>query len=170
MKKIIFVRHGESTENLANKKGEKYDESKIVLTKDGIKQAKLTGKYLHKTFGKFDKIYCSPVHRCRQTYDIISEEIKSYNKDLIIDFLKAVDKSAHDRLLSGGQFKGYKLVESSSNRKFTNNAEEVLVKELGEEAYNKKSPIFYLICQSTKLCFVDFHVTTSLNTFNICVK
>jgi broad specificity phosphatase PhoE len=29
MKKIIFVRHGESTENLANKKGEKYDESNI---------------------------------------------------------------------------------------------------------------------------------------------
>ena len=58
MKKIIFVRHGESTENLANKKVEKYDESKIVLTKDGIKQVKVTGKYLHKTFKKTNiKIY-----------------------------------------------------------------------------------------------------------------
>ena len=100
MKKIIFVRHGESTENLANKKGEKYDESKIVLTKDGIKQVKVTGKYLHKTFGKFDKIYCSPVHRCRQTYDIISEEIKSSNKDLIIDDL-IIELGAYKNIYNG---------------------------------------------------------------------
>jgi broad specificity phosphatase PhoE len=41
-KRIIFVRHGESTENIASKEGKKYDKNNIVLTENGKKQAKKT--------------------------------------------------------------------------------------------------------------------------------
>lgn len=73
--KIIFVRHGESTQNVAGEKGESYDAKNIVLTDKGIEQAKKTGTYLSKTFGKFDKVYSSPVTRCVQTSNIIMEQI-----------------------------------------------------------------------------------------------
>ena len=79
-KRIIFVRHGESTENIATKEGKKYDKNKIVLTENGKKQAKKTGKYLHDVFGKFDKVYTSPATRCIQTGNIIINEI-NYNKE-----------------------------------------------------------------------------------------
>jgi len=85
-KKIIFVRHGESTENIATITGKSYDKDKIVLTKLGEEQAKITGEYLYKTFGKFDKVYTSPVTRCVQTADIIINQI-DYKKKLEIDNL-----------------------------------------------------------------------------------
>ncbi len=75
-KRIIFVRHGESTENVAHKNGNTYDKSKIVLTDKGKKQAKQTGEYLYKVFGKFDKVYTSPAKRCMQTSEIIINEIE----------------------------------------------------------------------------------------------
>ena len=34
-KRIIFVRHGESTENIATSDGKSYDKNKIILTKKG---------------------------------------------------------------------------------------------------------------------------------------
>ena len=73
--KIMFVRHGESTQNVAGEKGESYDAKNIVLTDKGIEQAKKTGTYLFKTYGKFDKVYSSPVTRCMQTSNIIMEQI-----------------------------------------------------------------------------------------------
>ena len=38
-KKIIFVRHGESTENKAIKDGKSYDKNNIVITDKGKNQA-----------------------------------------------------------------------------------------------------------------------------------
>ena len=64
MIKIIFIRHGESTENIATLQGVAYDKDSIILTKLGEDQATKTGEYLSKTFGKFDMIYSSPVRRC----------------------------------------------------------------------------------------------------------
>lgn len=75
MKKIILVRHGESTENIAMNKGNKYDNNNIILTENGLKQAKITGKFLLETFGAFDKIYSSPATRCIQTAKIILNEM-----------------------------------------------------------------------------------------------
>ncbi len=60
------------------------------------------------------------------------------NKDLIYDFLNAVEGSVFETLSQGEQFPGYKLVEGRSNRKFTDNAEKILVEKLGEEAYKKE--------------------------------
>lgn len=87
MKRIIFVRHGESTENVANKDGKSYDKNKIVLTDNGKKQATITGDYLYEVFGKFDKVYSSPVVRCQQTANIICNQTKYKNKINIEELL-----------------------------------------------------------------------------------
>lgn len=98
MKRIIFVRHGESTENKASTDNKSYDPNNIKLTELGEKQAQITGKYLYKVFGKFDKVYSSPATRCIETANmtlrvnlllrnnIIMEEI-NYKKKLDIDEL-----------------------------------------------------------------------------------
>jgi broad specificity phosphatase PhoE len=98
MKRIIFVRHGESTENKASTDNKSYDVNNIKLTELGEKQAMITGKYLYKVFGKFDKVYSSPATRCKETANmtlrvnlllrnnIIMEEI-NYKKKLDINEL-----------------------------------------------------------------------------------
>ena len=86
MKRIIFVRHGESTENKASTDNKSYDPNNIKLTELGKKQAMITGKYLYKIFGKFDKVYSSPATRCKETANIIMEEI-NHKKKLNIDEL-----------------------------------------------------------------------------------
>lgn len=86
MKRIIFVRHGESTENKAYTDNKSYDPNNIKLTDEGKKQAMITGKYLYKIFGKFDKVYSSPATRCKETANIIMEEIH-HKKKLDIDEL-----------------------------------------------------------------------------------
>jgi len=57
------------------------------------------------------------------------------NKKLIEDFLKSVEQHIYDRVLNGEKFEGYKLVEGRSNRKWIDDAEEVLKNKLGENAY-----------------------------------
>jgi broad specificity phosphatase PhoE len=84
--KIIFIRHGESTENIASKLGEAYDANNIVLTDKGISQAIKTGKYLSKMFGnKFACVYSSPKTRCVQTSNLIMEQIIESTEKIIID-------------------------------------------------------------------------------------
>lgn len=68
--KLLIVRHGETEEN--NKK--------ILqgilpgrLTKLGEEQAKELGRKLRKY--KIDKIYCSPIDRCRQTLEIALQQM-----------------------------------------------------------------------------------------------
>jgi len=60
------------------------------------------------------------------------------NKKLIEDFLKSVEDHVYDKLCEGENFKGYKLVEGRSNRKWNDDAEKALKEELGEDAYQKK--------------------------------
>ena len=79
-KKIIFVRHGQGTHNT----DEEYDPENIVLTDLGIEQAKKTGKYLKNTFDSFDCIYSSPVVRCKQTTNVILDELQ-INKEIKYD-------------------------------------------------------------------------------------
>ncbi|MFH1210267.1 MAG: phosphoglycerate mutase family protein [archaeon] len=67
---VIFIRHGESFDY-------KLDQLKYPgpgLTRNGKKQARITGNYL-KSFS-FDKIYCSNMTRCIET----AEEIKKFQK------------------------------------------------------------------------------------------
>jgi len=83
MIEIIVVRHGESTENVANALGEAYDVDDINLTGLGKTQATQTGEYL-KMYDGFDEIYCSPVKRCQQTAKIIAKYI-DHKPDIIYD-------------------------------------------------------------------------------------
>ena len=79
MKKIYFVRHGQSQANadgLAS--GSEFD---TPLTEKGIEQAKKTGLEL-KGRG-IDLIVCSPISRAVDTAQIIAEQI-GYNPDKII--------------------------------------------------------------------------------------
>ena len=50
----------------------------------GREQANKTGVYLLNTFGKFDKIYSSPIKRCIQTSNIIAKEV-TYTNTIITD-------------------------------------------------------------------------------------
>ena len=71
---------------------------------------------------------------------LTNEEKKAIldNKKLIESFVKAVEASVFTDLELGKDFEGYKLVEGRSMRKWKVNAEEALVDQLGDEAYNKK--------------------------------
>lgn len=86
--KIIFVRHGQSTQNIAKEKGEKYDPSNIILTERGKEQAKITGEYLKNIYGEFDIVYCSPLERCKQTCSLICREIEYHKKIINKKFLR----------------------------------------------------------------------------------
>ena len=60
------------------------------------------------------------------------------NKKLIINFLNSIETDVTERLIRGEKFKGYKLVEVYSRRKWNNEAEASLVEKLGKKAYTKK--------------------------------
>lgn len=59
------------------------------------------------------------------------------NKDLIIDFFNTVEKEVFNKLASGGEFEGYKLIEGRSNRKWRDGVDDVLVSHLGNKAYKQ---------------------------------
>lgn len=57
---------------------------------------------------------------------------------LITDYIKAVREHAFREIIAGKPFDGYKVVEGRSNRKWKPEAEDELVKHLGDDAYSKK--------------------------------
>lgn len=60
------------------------------------------------------------------------------HKGLIEKWLKAIESEIFSRLEHGGHFDGWKMVEGRSLRKWNDQAEEKLVKILGDNAYDKK--------------------------------
>lgn len=79
MKQIIFIRHGETDQNLKEKAATKtgmhhlegFKEEDYPLNETGISQAKATAEELKDT--PIDVIFCSPLQRARQTADIVNE-------------------------------------------------------------------------------------------------
>jgi len=59
------------------------------------------------------------------------------NKKFVESFLKDIEKSVFNKLHDGEPFEGYKLVEGRSIRKWNENAEQILAKKLGKDAYKK---------------------------------
>jgi broad specificity phosphatase PhoE len=84
IKYCVFVRHGESTQNVAEQLGTNYDINNIKLTEKGKTQAEITGKFLKDVFNKFDVIYSSPIKRCIETANIIIKEL-TVNPDKLIE-------------------------------------------------------------------------------------
>jgi broad specificity phosphatase PhoE len=83
-KEIYFIRHGETLWNVLGKyQGQEAD---IKLNEKGIKQSKISGKYLQKfrcNDIKFDCVISSPLKRCKKTAKIICKYI-DYDKSNII--------------------------------------------------------------------------------------
>ena len=108
-KEIYIVRHGQTLWNqLGKTQGQ---ESDLPLNEEGIRESVFTGKYFNDyrtNDEKFDCIVCSPQLRCRQTADIICDELKFKKTDItIMDDLKEVKKGnmsgitqQHDRNIS----------------------------------------------------------------------
>lgn len=101
-KLIVFIRHGESEANfylnqIAQGKIFSFpreflnlNDWDIKLTKQGINQSYLTGKYLKEKFGKFDICFSSPQKRALETFNNLIEVYpqkikKEMQKGLIID-------------------------------------------------------------------------------------
>lgn len=82
---IVLVRHGESEYNaeralVRNGKRKRYSEkakntrnADIELTKNGIEQARATGKFLKNQYKNFDVVFVSPFRRAQQTAECILE-------------------------------------------------------------------------------------------------
>lgn len=69
MKRILYIRHGESTANIAGMAGV----SSALLTDKGKEQAKATARHLRSE--NVITIACSPFVRARQTAEIIAGEL-----------------------------------------------------------------------------------------------
>lgn len=72
MKKLFYVRHGETEMNVA---GLLSGRTETPLTEKGIEQAKATGKELKQKLPKMDLIVCSPYERTYETARLIAQEI-----------------------------------------------------------------------------------------------
>ena len=88
MRRYIIARHGETNYNKERRVQGTLDSP--ILTTKGISQASSLGKYLATRSNndnsqggieekEITRTYCSPLKRCRQTYDLIS---KSYNNEV----------------------------------------------------------------------------------------
>lgn len=60
------------------------------------------------------------------------------HKKLIETFLKSIEDSVFKTIADGGEFKGYKIVEGRSIRKWKEGAETKIVEQLGDDAFDKK--------------------------------
>jgi|688.fasta_scaffold314613_1 broad specificity phosphatase PhoE len=149
---IYFVRHGQSTENVAQVDGIAYDNNNIILTKRGETQAKITGKYL-KNIGKFDIIFHSPATRCEQTAEIINKELKCDNI-ISTELLYEIGAVAHD--LGGLSIKDW-LKQSKRNKKLED-IKNNLIKETNIIKRNKlNESISTLGCK-------EFHIKPDMKT------
>ncbi len=72
MKKLFFVRHGETFTNVAGQFSGQID---TTLTYNGKQQALVTGQKLKSNAPKIDYIVCSPLLRAHETAKIIAGEI-----------------------------------------------------------------------------------------------
>lgn len=79
MKKIIFVRHGQTDQNIIEKNASKsgsdrlegFKEEDYPLNETGISQAKMAAEELRNC--QIDAIFCSPLKRAKETAEIINE-------------------------------------------------------------------------------------------------
>jgi broad specificity phosphatase PhoE len=80
MKRLFFVRHGESHMNVA---GLLSGQTETPLTPKGIKQAKATGQQIKISLPHIDQIVCSPFERAYETSRFIAHEIGYPVKQII---------------------------------------------------------------------------------------
>lgn len=81
MKRLYILRHGQTEYNINSITQGRVDSP---LTEVGIAQAKKAKKYFEDNNIKFDKVYCSPLGRTRQTCKIVTD-IKPVIDDGLIE-------------------------------------------------------------------------------------
>lgn len=118
IKKIVFVRHGEATHNVATD-DKPVTSVQSILTPKGREQATKTGKFVSKNFFKFDVVYSSPALRCIETAELIVKEIKYDEKKIVLDDL--LIEMGHTSIV-------YNTVEGSLNA--TKKLESAKIKQL----------------------------------------
>ena len=104
---IIIVRHGTTFMNELGLGYDNFGKDEIYhLSEQGKTDAIRTGKYLA-TFGKFDKVFCSPRHRCLETFDLIKPSISYKNFEiskLVMEsrqgILNGLDKDERDKIIA----------------------------------------------------------------------
>lgn len=72
MKRLFYVRHGETEMNVAEILSGQIE---TPLTENGIKQAIATGKEIKERLPKIDLIICSPLGRAHETAKLIAIEV-----------------------------------------------------------------------------------------------
>ena len=88
--KVVYLHHAERDLNHVDSN----DFSKDIITKDGIKEAKIVGKLLSKN--EFTCIYTSPYTRCVETAKIINEflHVPIYEMEEINEWQKGENKTS----------------------------------------------------------------------------
>jgi len=65
---LYFLRHGEALD------GTQYPDSERPLSKHGLQQAAAVGRFFHEQGIRFDRVFCSPLLRARQTAETLLQE------------------------------------------------------------------------------------------------
>lgn len=91
MRKLFFVRHGESKGNVDKKVYYDMRDQDIQLTERGHEQAKTVGTWLYNQVVDWDtwgtlSVYCSPYTRAVQTANNIVDVLSSYEDDCDVTF------------------------------------------------------------------------------------
>jgi probable phosphoglycerate mutase len=109
---LVIVRHGESVKNVEKARVDQFDSNKlklditerdmdIALSEKGEWQAIATGKSLAKR-PKFDVVFVSPYVRCRQTADLIIEQLGYSPKVVVEERLREKEFGVIDNLTKKG--------------------------------------------------------------------
>ena len=114
---IVIVRHGESVKNVEKARIDQFDSNKlrlditerdmdIVLSEKGEWQAISTGKALAKR-PKFDVVFVSPYIRCRQTANLVIEQLSYKPRVVVEERLREKEFGVIDNLTKRGIEKFY---------------------------------------------------------------
>ncbi len=93
MKKLFFVRHGQTDMNVLEQFAGLTD---AKLTEEGKEQARAAGAVIHEKHPKIDLIICSPLSRAHNTAKLIAEQI-DYPADKIVTDDRFVERNFGDQ-------------------------------------------------------------------------
>ncbi len=113
---LLIVRHAESEFNVARKESMekglykiKCDKPNMLvdLTKEGVLQAKVTGRKIDELYDELDASIISPYKRTMRTNEIMGSEISSEFDDVIDDRIREMEHGAFAQLTRKGRKRYY---------------------------------------------------------------
>lgn len=137
---IVFIRHGSTK---LNHKGIYVGNTNVGLSEDGKSEIKKLSKGINNV--TFDKIYCSPLIRARETAEILSKKkyilddrIKEINFGIFegLNYSEICEKYPMEAKAWSKDYLNYKIPEGESLMELFKRVEE-FVEELNENKYEK---------------------------------